>query len=169
MQSTLKAGLTIGILCGIWQLIMAMTGWITDPTLINLFYLVILIQVAVLIWALRQSAAEKSYGGQVLEGTVISAVAGVFLLAFSLLITTVLFPNLIGEMKSVQTRILKEAGRTEAEISASMRLQTPLIQAVMGLAGTLVTGVLASLVIAAFARKKTGITASAAPPPDSRA
>jgi hypothetical protein len=169
MHSTLKAGLGIGVLCGFWEFIMAMTGWITHPSLMKLFYLVILIQVAVLIWGLKQSAAAKSYGGQVLTGTVMSGIAGAFLFVFSLLLTTVLFPNLIGEMRVVQSGILREAGRTEAEISASLRLQTPLIQAFMGLAGTVVTGILASLVIAAFARKKDGVTASAAPQPDSRA
>lgn len=157
MQTTLKAGLGIGILCGIWQLIMAMTGWITDPRLMKLFYLVILIQASVLIWGLKQSAAEKSYGERVLAGTLMSAIAGVFLFAFSLLLTTVLFPNLISEMKTVQTQILKEAGQTEAEISASLRLQTPLIQAILGLVGTMVTGILASLIIAAFARRSQSV------------
>jgi hypothetical protein len=156
MQPTMRAGFAIGILCGIWQLIMATTGWITSPNRMSLFYLVIVIQVAVLIWGMRQSAAEKSYGGQVLTGTAMSAVAGVFLFAFSLLLTTVLFPDLISEMRAAQAEVLREAGRTEAEISTRLRFQTPLIQAAMGLAGTVITGILASLVIAAFAHKRSG-------------
>jgi hypothetical protein len=154
MKPILKAGLAIGILCGIWQVIMALTGWITNPSLMKLFYLVILIEIAVLIWGLKQSSTEQSYGQQVLAGTAMSVLAGVFLFAFSLLLTTVLFPNLIQEMRAVQARILREAGRSEAEISAALSLQTPLIQALQGLIGTAVTGLLASLIIAIFVRKK---------------
>jgi hypothetical protein len=154
MKAILKAGLAIGILCGIWQIIMVMAGWITNPSLMDLFYLVILIEIAVLIWGLKQSSTENPYGRQVLAGTAMSVWAGVFLFAFSLLLTTVLFPNLITEMKTVQTQMLKQAGRSEAEISAGLALQTPLVQALMGLIGTVITGILASLVIAIFVRKK---------------
>jgi len=157
MKSILKAGLAIGILCGLWQIMMASTRWIVNPSLMNLFYLVILIQIAVLIWGLKQSSTENSYGRQVLAGTAMSALAGVFLFAFSLLLTTVLFPDLINEMKSVRSQMLKQAGRSEAEISAALSLQTPMIQAIMGLIGTVVTGILASLVIAIFVRKKNGV------------
>lgn len=157
MKSIFKAGLAIGIFCGIWQIILATTRWIINPSLMNLFYLVILIEIAVLIWGLKQSSTENSYGQQVLAGTAMSVLAGVFLFAFSLLLTTVLFPDLINEMKTVQTQMLKQAGRSEAEISAALSLQTPMIQAILGLIGTVVTGILASLIIAIFMRKKNGV------------
>jgi hypothetical protein len=158
MKSAWKGGIAIGVLCAVWQVIMANTGWITSPNRMNLFYLVVLIEIAVLIWALTQSAAGNSYGRQVLAGTAMSGIAGVFLFLFSLVLTMVFFPNLINEMKTVQAQILKDAGRTEAEISAALSLQTPLIQALMGAVGTLVTGILASLVIAIFLRKKSAVT-----------
>jgi len=160
MNSILKAGFAIGVLCAIWQVIMALTGWITNPSLMNLFYLVILIEIVVLIWGLKQCAAGNTYGQQVLAGTAMSVLAGVFLFAFSLLLTMVLFPNLINEMKTVQTQVLKDAGRSEAEISVALNLQTPLIQALQGLIGTVVTGLLASLIIAIFMRKKGGMQSS---------
>ncbi len=154
MKSNWKAGLAIGVLCAVWEIIMAATGWITSPDLMNLFYLVILIQVGVMVWGLKLRAAERSYGRQVLDGTCMSVIAGAFLFAFSLLLTTVLFPDLIDRMKAVQMQSLKNAGRSEVEISQRLALQTPLIQALMGFAGTVLTGVLASLVIAVFARRK---------------
>ena len=81
-------------------------------------------------------------------------VAGAFLFLFSLMLTTVLFPGIVEEMRAMQAQLLRDAGHTEAEVSAALALQTPLIQAVQGLIGTVVTGVLASIVIAAFLRRK---------------
>ncbi len=157
MKLTLKVGLGIGVLCAIWELIMASTGWITNPNLMSLFYLVVLIEVVVLIWGLKQSSTENSYRRQVIAGTTMSVVAGMFLFVFSLLLTMVFFPDLISQMKIVQSQVLKQAGRTDAEISAALSLQTPMIQAVQGLIGTVLTGLLASLIIAIFLRKKDGI------------
>jgi hypothetical protein len=154
MRTIIKTGIYIGGLCALWQLIMAWTRWITNPQLMNLFYLVVLIEIGVLIRALKQSAGDRSYGQQVWAGTAMSIVAGVFLFLFSLFLTTLLFPNLMNEMKEVQGQMLRETGSTDAEISARLRLQTPLIQALMGVAGTLVTGIAASLVIASFAHRK---------------
>lgn len=154
MRTNIRTGIYIGGLCALWQLTMAWTRWIANPQLMNLFYLVVLIEIGVLIRALKQSAADRSYGQQVWAGTAMSIVAGVFLFFFSLLLTTLLFPNLMNEMKEVQMQMLREAGKTDTEISVALSLQTPLIQALMGVAGTLATGIVASLVIAAFAHRK---------------
>jgi len=154
MRSSLKVGLVIGVSCAVWQCIMVAAGWLTNPRLFPLFYLVILIEVAILVWGLKQTAALQTYGGQLITGTGASLIAGGFLFAFSLLLTVVFFPGILGEMKAMQAQLLRDAGRTEAEVSAALALQTPLIQAVQGLIGTVVTGVLASLVIATFLRKK---------------
>ena len=155
MKSSLKVGLAIGVACAVWQCVMVVTGWLTNPSLFPLFYLVVLIEIGILVWGLRQTAGKQSYGGQFMTGTAASMIAGAFLFVFSLILTTVLFPGVMAEMKAMQAQLLRDAGRTEAEVSAALALQTPLIQAVLGLIGTVVTGVLASLVIAAFLRRKT--------------
>jgi hypothetical protein len=154
MKSTWKVGLMIGVLCAAWQLIMVYMGWLTNPRTFSLFYLVILIQIAVLIWGMRQTATDNKYGKQLLFGTLASAIAAVFILVYSLFLMMVLVPNLIGEIKAMQTAALRTAGRTEAEIAVAMALQTPLIQACQGFLGTIVTGFLASAVIAIFVRRK---------------
>ena len=154
MKSTWKVGLMIAVFCCAWQLIMVSTGWLTNPRTFSLFYLVILIQVVLLIWGMRRTAADNTYGKQLLFGTLASAIAAILIFAYALVLMTVLFPNLIGEMKAMQTTILKTAGQTEAEIGIAMALQTPVIQAFQGALGTVVTGFLASAVIAIFMRKK---------------
>jgi hypothetical protein len=154
MKSMLKTGLAIGVLCAAWQLIMISAGWLTNPRTFAFFYLVILIQILILIWGMRQTAANHGYGGQLGIGTGSSLIAGAFLFLYSLAATMILFPNLIGEMKAMQTQALQNAGQTKEQVEAALALQTPVIQAAMGFMGTVITGFLASLVIAIFVRKK---------------
>lgn len=154
MKSTWKVGLMIAVFCCAWQFIMVRIGWLTNPRTSSLFYLVILIQIVILIWAMRHTATDNKYGKQLLFGTLASAIAAIFIFAYVLFLTKVLAPNLIGEMKAMQTAQLKAAGQTDAVIAAAMTLQTPLFQAFQGFLGTIVTGFLASAVIAIFVRKK---------------
>ena len=83
-----------------------------------------------------------------------SVVAGIFLFLFSLLLMNILFPNILSEVTAMQVGALQKAGRSEAEISAFAALQTPLIQAAQGFIGTVITGLVSSLLIAIFLRKK---------------
>ena len=159
MNTIVKYGLGIGVLCVIWTFIMSFTGWYKDPTLLNLFWLVVVIEIALLIVGLRETAAAGNrYWQQVAAGTGMAAVAAVIIFAGSFLFTSVVFPEYFGELQAIQAEMLRTAGNTEAEISAAMEMakatQTPLINAVSGAVATLATGLVASLVIAAFCRQK---------------
>ncbi len=159
MNIIVKGGLMIGVLCVIWTFVMGFTGWYKDPAMLSAFYLVIVIQLAVLIWGLKQTAAQgRTYGGQIAAGSLMSLVAGVIIIAGSLLFTTVAFPEYFEEIKVVQTEMLKAAGKTDAEVTAEVeaaaQFQTPMSQAIFGCIGTLFTGVIGSLIIGSFYRKK---------------
>jgi hypothetical protein len=69
-------------------------------------------------------------------------------------VTMVAFPGLINDMKVMRTHAMQSAGQTPEQIAAAIALQTPLIQALMGFLGTVITGFIASLIIAIFVRKK---------------
>jgi uncharacterized membrane protein len=158
MSVTLKAGILIGVLCSAWTLVMGLSGWYKDPVLLNAFWVVVFIQIGVLVWGLRKTAAEKTYFGQVGAGTLMSALAGVILFANSLLFTTVLFPHYFEDLRAIHAEQLQAAKVPEAEAKAQMEAaaasQTPLIQAASGLIGTVVTGLVVSLIIGAFARRR---------------
>ena len=159
MSVTVKGGILIGVLCGAWTLVMGLTGWYKDPVLLNAFFLVILMQIGVMIWALRQTAAAgKTYGGQIGAGALMSVVGGGILFCASFLFTMVLFPHYFEELRALQIEMLKKAGTSEAEISAQLQasaaVQTPFMQALFGFIGTVVTGLIASLIIGVFYRKK---------------
>ena len=159
MNTITKAGIVLGILVEIWTYLMGFTGWYKDPSLMNLFWVVIAIQIAVLMWALKRTAAEgRGYGGQVGAGTLISLIGGVFVIVGSLVFTMVVFPNYFTDLAAIQEQMLRTAGRSEAEIRQTMDLtaktSTPVMQAFFGFLGTLVTGIVVSAIIGALVKAK---------------
>ena len=159
MNTIVKAGVVLGILVEVWTYLMGFTGWYKDPALLNLFWVVIAIQIAVLMWALKRTAAEgRGYGGQVGAGTLISLIAGVFVIVGSLVFTMVVFPNYFRELATIQEQMLRTAGKSEDEIKMVMdmtaKTSTPMMQAFFGFCGTLVTGIVVSAIIGAFIRAK---------------
>ena len=153
------AGILIGVLCGLWTMVMGVTGWYKDPSHTAAFFLVIVIEVAGLIWGLRQTAARgRTYSGQVVAGTLMSIVAGVIIIGASLLFTTVAFPEYFEEIAAVNREVLQQQGKTpseiEAEVAAWAEGQTPLRQALNGFLGTFVTGVVVSAVVAIWIRAR---------------
>lgn len=159
MNPILSAGLLIGALCGVWTFVMGFTGWYKDPSLTSAFFLVIPIEIAGLLWGLRRTAAEgRGYGSQIVAGTLISIVAGVVIIGSSLLFTTVFFPNYFEELENIRRTMLAQQGESAAQIEetivAGRPFNTPMNQALLGFTGTLITGILASAIIAIWVRSK---------------
>lgn len=158
MQGTLKSGLILGVLVVVWTFIMGFSGLYKNPGLAWLFVPVAaLIQVVVLVWALRAGAAAgRGYAGQVAAGLGISVVGAVLVFFGSILFTTVVFPDYFQEIRAMGEQALREAGKTEEEIRALLamqeKVQTPFLQALFGAIGTIFTGLVAALVIAIFVR-----------------
>jgi hypothetical protein len=139
--------------------VIGFTGWYRDPVMLNMFYLVILFQLGILVWGLKQTAAQgRGYGGQVGAGMLISLIGGVIIIGASILFTAVVFPDYFQELQAIQADMLRQQGKSEMEINAMLTMtapmQTPLMNALTGFAGTIVTGLVGSLIIAAFVRKK---------------
>jgi hypothetical protein len=125
------------------------------------------IEIAGLVWGLRRTAAEgRTYGGQIVAGTMMAIIAGVIVIASSLLFTTVVFPNYFTELQATYRTMLQQQGKSEAEIAAllqnEMTGQTPMNQAMAGFLGTLVTGIVASAIIAIWVRSKPLVRRTAA-------
>lgn len=158
MKLALKTGIYIGLACVIWILIMGYTGWYKHPQLLNLFWLVVPVEIGLLIHGLAQTSREKTYAGQLWQGTLMSLIAAVIIFAGSYLFTTVLFPRYFEELQAIRTTMLQGEGKTEAEIAtalaAAQPTQTPFFNALSGAMGTIFTGVVASLIIAIPCRRK---------------
>ena len=138
---------------------MGFTGWYKDPARLNLFFMVVVIELAGLISGLRTTALEgRTYGGQVAAGTLISIVAGLVIFASSLLFTTVVFPEYFREVNATSRAMMAREGRTEAEIEKVLHdaapMQTPVRNALVGFAGMFVVGMFSTAVIAVWVRAR---------------
>jgi hypothetical protein len=159
MNPILTTGLSIGVLCGIWTFVMGFTGWYKDPRLASLFFLVVLIEVGGLFWGLRRTAAEgRTYGGQIVAGALMAVIAGVVIIASSLLFTMVAFPDYFQELEAIQRQLLAARGASAAEIETDVLAfrsgATPMSYAMNGFIATLVTGIIASALIAIAVRAR---------------
>lgn len=158
MSPTLKTGLAIGIATFLWTLVMGVTGWYKDPAMVPVFFLVIVFEVLLLYWGLRQTAAANGYGAQVMAGTLMAVVAAPVIFAGSMLFTSVLFPGYFADLRAMQVEILKGQGVAEAEITRqveeAMRMQTPVVNAAVGAVASVITGAIASALIAIGVRRK---------------
>ncbi|MFH0989654.1 MAG: DUF4199 domain-containing protein [bacterium] len=158
MNPTLLGGILIGGLCSLWMLVFGYTGWYKEPVMMNMFWVVILIQIGVMIWGLKKTGVANSYGKQIGAGTLMSVYAGVTLFFVSLLFTGVLFPNYFEELRAMHTQLLRSAGKSDADIALELQtmaaMQTPFINAISGTLGTIFTGLIVSLILGAFLKKK---------------
>jgi hypothetical protein len=158
MNVPIRAGVLLGVLCAAWTFVMGFTGWYKDPVMVNVFFLVVLLEIGIVIWATRKTAATATWGGQIVNGLVLSLVASVIIFAASLLFTTVVFPDYFQDIQAAQAEMLKAAGKSESEIAttlaASAAMQTPFMNAFSGVIGTVVTGVIVAAIAGAVWRKK---------------
>ena len=81
MNPILSAGVVIGVLCSAWTFVLGFTGLYKSPSANVVFISVAMaIEIVVLTWGLRRTAAEgRAYGGQILAGTMMAIVGGVII------------------------------------------------------------------------------------------
>ena len=169
MNPILTAGVLIGLLCSAWTFVMGFTGWYKIPALGNVLFIPVAmaIEIGVLIWGLRQTAQSRTYGGQILAGTMMAIVGGVIIIISSLVFTTIVFPNYFADIEQAYRIALQQQGKSDAEIAAMIQANaasaTPMAQAMSGFIGTLVTGIVASAVIGLFVRRPVEPAIPAAP------
>lgn len=158
MPNTVKSGILLGVLVEIWTAVVIVARWHVDPVRMNLFFLVIPLQIAILVMALRKEAPNAGYGKQVLNGLVVSLVAAAIVFAGSYLLTTSVFPNYFAEVRVAGEAMLVEIGGTPDQVAEDMAknaaMYRPLDNSIAGAIGTTVTGLVVSLVAAAFLRRK---------------
>lgn len=160
MHPTLRYGILLGLGVAAWGFIFNLLGWHRQPSLYFLRFILVVVayQVALLIWALRGTAREGGYGRQVWNGVSISLLASLIVYGTSILFVTVIFPNHIQESVAASRQLMAAQGRTveqiEAIVKAQAPLQTPRASAMAGVFGTVMTGLLTSLIAAVWFRRK---------------
>lgn len=158
MHPALRSALVLGLGVVAWTFIMGLTGWYKDPQRLHLFWMVIPWQIGVLVWGLWRTARTSGYLRQVGHGIAASALAGLPIFLGSMLFTKVAFPHYFQELEALGRQLMAQQGlspeQIEAAVRASAPTQTPAFQAMAGAVGTLVTGLVVSLIVAAFLRAR---------------
>lgn len=140
MNPIFAGGISIGVLVAAWTFVFGFTGWYRDPTMASTFIgVATVIEIVVLLWALRKTAAQgRTYSGQVVAGTMIAVIGGAMVFCGSLLFTTVVFRDAIEGTQSALS---------------------PLQNALSGFLGTFMTGVVATAIIAVWIRARGPVKA----------
>lgn len=158
MNVVVKGGIVLGVAVFLYTMIHGFSGMYKNPSIGWVFpVLATLIEIGVLIWVLRQTAATKGYGGQLGAGTMVAVVGGVIIIFSSLLFTS-MFPDYKEIGLAAAADGWRDAGMSEEQIEQQLpvaaAMMSPIPQALIGFVMTVITGFVASLVIAAFVRKK---------------
>ena len=169
MKTIIRGGILLGILVSIWTFVYGMAGMHRSMSTAMLFPLVAtVIELAVLVWALRRTAAEgRRWFGQVSAGTLLAFIGGCLILATSYLYVTQFHPTMMAEANDASIAFWRQQGWDEAKIQSTMAeqapYQTPMAQAVVGFLATVVTGFVLSAILALFIRSKAPQPAAAVP------
>jgi hypothetical protein len=158
MSGFINAGLVTGIGTVIWTFVMGFTGWYKDPALMALFFLVAVLEVVMVILALRQHARENVWWDQVRGGITTGMVASPIIFAGSFAFTKFVFPTYFADITAMGEKMMREGRAAEADIQAylaSQAAQTSVSNAMAGVIGTLVTAVVVAAIGGAFLRKKS--------------
>ncbi len=153
MNVPLRYGLILGILVTVINLAIPALGLHTSIGISAIFLVVVIaINIAVVIMALRQTAAVANYGGQVINGLVLGVVGGVVVFAGSWLTTSVVFPNYMAEVMEATRETLESFGIPSGEIDAQLAMGSSVGSAFQGAIGTVVTSVVVAAITAIFKR-----------------
>jgi hypothetical protein len=159
MKPTLRAGIALGLIVTVWMFAFGVTGLYQNFDLSWIYPVVaILIQIGVLVWGLKMTVLEgRRYGGQLGAGLAISVIGAVIILLASFAFGAV-FPTDFDAVAAYQADQWAEAGMSEEQIEQTLQatgfMRTPAFGPIIGLIGTLVTGLIVSLIAAAAIRKK---------------
>jgi hypothetical protein len=161
MKTIIRGGILLGVLVTIWTYVFGLSGMHRNMGTAMLFPIVAtVIELAVLVWALRRTAAEgRGWGGQVSAGTLLAFIGGCLIFATSIFYVSMVHPTYFAEVNAAGEAFYRSQGWDEARIQQAMAqsapMQTPMIQGLMGLAATVITGLVLSMILGLFIRSRT--------------
>ena len=161
MKQGLIGGVVLAVVVALFSIVVAAAGMHKNPALGWVFPVIATAStIGVVIWTLRKTRDEgKRYGGQLLVGIVLAFVAAVLLFVNSYLLTTMIFPNYLDEVRVVQEeQIATQPNLNQQQIDMQRKaldvVMTPKAQAGLGAIMTVISTGLVTLIAAIFVRKK---------------
>lgn len=121
IRVVLISGMIAGALCSRWDWVMVITGWYKDVSMSNAALLFIPLLLLGLLLGLRRTSREGlRFRGQVLAGVVMAMVAALVIAVNVLGMTGAVVPSYFADQQEVHRQILRQAGKTDAEIAAAL-------------------------------------------------
>ena len=158
MKSVVKASVALVVVVMVVSVLMYVTGLHKNPLIGGLgsLLLVIVANVAVVFWALKQTAAESRYVRQFGNGALIGLIGGVLVFLGSMVLLPAM-PNYLDDMKTMQISSLEQWNLPEDAMEkkiAKIEAVTPVSSSMQGMIGTFFTSLIVGAIVAIFKRKK---------------
>ena len=159
MNESVKAGAILAILVTLLSAIVMGVGLHQNFLVSGLVSIsvYILLNIVLVYMTLNKSAAENTYGAQLLSSAVLGLVGGVLIFIGSWLLLSMVFPDALAEMRDSAIAFMESSNMPEADIEAQMTkldAATPVSQSLPALIGTFITSVIVGAIVAIFKRKK---------------
>lgn len=155
MNTPIKYGLVLGVIVAALGFVLGILGLHTHELAPTAFVIVvIIINVLIVVYAVRRLASTSNWVRQVGNGLVLGLVGAVVVFLGSWLMTAVVFPNYYSEFaEAARARALAE-GMTaeEIEVAVAMVTGTPVGSAFQGALGTVITSVVVAAIAGIFNR-----------------
>ena len=155
MNIAAKYGLILGIVVGAMGFALATLGLHTNAMAPPAFIATaIVVNVVIVVLALRRTASDSNWGGQILNGLVLGVVGAAIVFLSSYVMTTVVFPDYYAEFAEAARMRAAAGGLSPAEIEAqvAMATGTPASSAFSGALGAVITSVAVAAITGFFKR-----------------
>lgn len=157
MNPPVRFGLILGIVVAALGYVVPIAGLHTNPIMPTVFVAAaVVVNVVCVFLALRQTAAEATWMGQVVNALIVGAIGAVLIFAGSWTMTTWVFPEYYAEYAAAMREMLTAAGLPEDQVAAQMAAvegTTPAGSAFSGAIGAVITSAVAGAVIGIFKRQ----------------
>ncbi|MEE8412694.1 MAG: DUF4199 family protein [Acidobacteriota bacterium] len=158
MKIAIKASLALMIAVMIVTVLMYVTGLYENLLIGGLGSILLFIaaNVAVVFWALKQTAAENGYLRQLGGGALIGLIGGVLVFLGSMALMMAL-PDYLEDVKTAQIVSLEQFNPPEDVLEkqiTKIEATTPVSSSMQGMVGTFFTSLIVGAIVAIFKRKK---------------
>ena len=157
MTPPVRFGLILGIVVAALGYVVPIAGLHTNPIMPTVFVVAaVIVNVVCVVLALRQTAADAAWVGQVVNALIVGAIGAVLIFAGSWTMTTWVFPEYYAEYAVAMRGTLTAAGLSADQVAVQMEAieaTTPASSAFSGAIGAVITSATAGAVVGIFKRK----------------
>lgn len=157
MNPPVRFGLILGVVVAALGYVVPIAGLHTNPIMPTVFVVAaVVVNVVCVFLALRQTAEDAAWVGQVVNALIVGGIGAVLIFAGSWTMTTWVFPEYYAEYAAAMRETLTAADLPADLVAAQMDAvegATPAGSAFSGALGAVITSAVAGAVVGIFKRK----------------